>query len=102
MTTALADDRLPKLARSNRSDEARPNALPAGYRFGRIATRPVRAMTGRSARGARRFFGAILKIIAEAKLRRLARELSLRGVRYPSLRLEGDRFVADQDRSPFK
>lgn len=91
--SALADDRLPELARK---------ALPAGYRFGRIRTRPVRAMTGGSARGARRFFSAILGIIAEAKLRRLARELSLRGVRYPSLRLEGDRFVADQDRSPFK
>ena len=99
MTTALADDRIPELARSHRSDDARPRALPAGYRFGRIAARPVRAMTGRSARGARRFFSAILRIIAEAKLRRLARELSLRSVRYPSVRLEGDRFVADKDRS---
>jgi hypothetical protein len=89
--SALADGRLPELMR---------NALPASYRFGRIAVRPVRAMTGRSARGARRFFGAILRVIAEAKLRRLARELSLRSVRYPSVRLEGDRFVADQDRSP--
>lgn len=91
--SALADGRLPELAR---------NSLPAGYRFGRTAIKPVRAVTGQSARGARRFFSSIFRIIAEAKLRRLARELSLRGVRYPSLRLEGDRFVADQDRSPFK
>lgn len=70
------------------------------YRFGRMAAKPVRAMTGRSARGARRFFSAILRIIAEAKLRRLARELSIRNVRYPSVRLEGDRFVADHNRSP--
>ena len=53
----------------------------------------MRAITGRSARGARRFFSAMFRIIAEAKLRRLARELSIRGVRYPSVRLEGDRFV---------
>jgi hypothetical protein len=102
MTTALADDRLPKLARSHRSDDAWPNPLPAGYRFGRIAARPVRAMIGRSVRGARRFFSAIFRIVAEAKLRRLARELSLRSVRYPSIRLEDGRFIADQDRSPFK
>jgi hypothetical protein len=102
MTTALADDRLPKLARSRRSDDTWPVALPVGYCFGRITARPTRATVGRSARGARRFFSAMLRIIAEAKLRRLARELSLRGVRYPSVRLEGDRFVADQDRSPTK
>jgi hypothetical protein len=44
----------------------------------------------------------MVRIIAEAKLRRLARELSIRGVRYPSVRPEGDRFVADQDRSSSK
>lgn len=100
--SVLADDRLPELARNRQPDHARPKSLPGGYRFGRIVARPVRAMTGRSARGARRFFGAVFRIIAEAKLRRLARELSIRGVRYPSVRLEGDRFVADQDRSPSK
>jgi hypothetical protein len=99
---ALADDRLPELARNRRSDHAWPNSLPGGYRFGRMAAKPVRAMTGRSARGARRFFNTMLRIIAEAKLRRLARELSIHGVRYPSVRLEGDRFVADQNRSPAK
>ena len=63
--------------------------------FGRTAPKPVRTTTGRSARRARRFFSAMLRIIAEAKLRRLARELGIHGVRYPSVRLEGDRFVAD-------
>ena len=99
---ALASGRLPELARNRQSDRVWPNSLPGGYRFGRTAVKPVRAVTGRSARGARRFFSAVLRIIAEAKLRRLARELSIRGVRYPSLRLEGDRFVADQDHSPSK
>jgi hypothetical protein len=97
---ALADARHPEPARNRQSDHAWSNSLPGGYRFGRTAAKPVRAVAGRSARGARRFFSAMLGIIAEAKLRRLARELSLRGVRYPSVRLEGDRFVADQDRSP--
>lgn len=99
---ALVDDRLPEPARDHRLGRAWPNSLPGNYRFGRTVAKPVRAITGRSARGARRFFGAVLRIIAEAKLRRLARELSLRGVRYPSIRLEGDRFVADHDRSPSK
>jgi hypothetical protein len=99
---ALADDQLPELARTRRSDHAWPNSLPGDYRFGRMAAKPLRAITGRSARGARRFFGAMFRIIAEAKLRRLARELSIRGVRYPSVRLEGDRFVVDQDRSSSK
>jgi hypothetical protein len=99
---AFADDRLPELAGNNQSDRAWPNSFPGNYRFGRTAAKPVRAITGRSARVAKRFFSAMLRIIAEAKLRRLARELSIRGVRYPSVRLEGDRFVADQDRSPSK
>jgi hypothetical protein len=101
---ALADDRLPELARDRQSDRIWPNSQPGGYRFGRMTAKPVRATTGRSAaaRGARRFFSSMLRIIAEAKLRRLARELNIRGVHYPSVRLEGDRFVADQDRSPSK
>jgi hypothetical protein len=100
---ALAGDRIAELAGHRQSDRAWPNSLSSNYRFGRTAAKPVRATTGRSAaRGARRFFGAMLRIIAEAKLRRLARELSIRGVRYPSVRLEGDRFVVDQDRSPSK
>ena len=70
-------------------------ALADDRHFGRTTPKPVRATTGRSARGARRFFSAMLRIIAEAKLRRLARELSIHGVRYPSVRLEGNRFVAD-------
>jgi hypothetical protein len=98
----FADNRHFGMAHDRQSDRAWPNSLPGNYRFGRTAAKPVRAMTGRSARGARRFFTAILRIIAEAKLRRLARELSIRGVRYPSIRLEGDRFVVDQDRSPSK
>ena len=98
----LADGRLPELARNFQPDHAWPNSLPGGYRFGRMAAKPIRVMTGRSARGARRFFNTMLGIIAEAKLRRLARELSLHGVRYQSVRLEGDRFVAEQNFSPFQ
>lgn len=94
---ALADDRQSDLARNRQSDRATTNSPRNDYRFGRTP-----AKSGRAARGARRFFSAMLRIIAEAKLRRLARELSLRGVRYESVRLDGDRFVADQDRSSSK
>ena len=99
---ALADDRLTELAGHRQSDRAWPNSLPGNYRFGRTAAKPVRAIAGRSARVAKRFFSAMLRIIAEAKLRRLARELSIRGVSYPSVRLEGDRFVVDQNHSSSK
>lgn len=92
---AFADDRLPEPARHRQSDHDWPNFHPGNYRFARTAAKPVRAITGRGARGARRFLSAVFRIIAEAKLRRLARELRIRGVRYPSVRLEGDRFVAD-------
>jgi hypothetical protein len=98
----FADNRHFGKDHDRQSDRAWSNSLACNYRFGRTAATPVRAMAGRSARGARRFFGAILRIIAEAKLRRLARELSIRGVRYPSIRLEGARFVVDQDCSPSK
>lgn len=98
----LADDRHFGMAHDRQSDRNRLNSLPGDYRFGRSAARPVRATAGRSVRGARRFFSAMLRIIAEAKLRRLARELSLREVRYGSVRFENDRFVADQDRSSAK
>jgi len=91
----LADGRLPEMVSNRQPGNAWPNPFPGGYRFGRMAAKPVRVMTGRSARGARRFFNTMLGIIAEAKLRRLARELSLHGVRYQSVRQEGDRFVAE-------
>ena len=89
---ALVDDRLADLAHNRQSDRATINFPQNSYRFGRTPTK-----SGRAARGMRRFFSAMLRIVAEAKLRRLARELSLRGVRYESVRLDGDRFVADQD-----
>ena len=98
---ALADDRLPDLAANCQSDRATTNPPQSHCRFGRNSVKRVR-VGGRATRGARRFFSAMLRIIAEAKLRRLARELSLRGVRYELVRLEGDRFVADQDRSSSK
>jgi hypothetical protein len=96
---ALADDRLSNLAHDRQSDRTSPISLQTDYRFGRTPAKPVR-VGRRATRGARHFFSTMLRIIAEAKLRRLARELSLRGVRYESVRLDGDRFVADQDRSP--
>jgi hypothetical protein len=95
---ALADNRLRGLAGTRRSDRDATNSRHNGYRFGRLPAKPIRAGS-RAARGAKRFFSAMLAIIAEARLRRLARELSLRGVSYESVRPDGDRFVANPDRS---
>jgi hypothetical protein len=98
---ALADDRPPDLARERRNP-VQPNSLPNDYRFGRTPAKPARAKTGRTIRGARRLFSAMLRMIAEAKLRRIARELQLRNVRYESIGFDGDRFVIDHDRASSK
>lgn len=99
---ALADDRLPDLARNRRSDSVPTDSRPNDYRFGRTPAKPARANTGRTIRRARRFVSAMLSMIAQAKLRRIARELRLRNVRYDSMRFDGDRFVVDRDRSSSK
>jgi hypothetical protein len=70
--------------------------LPNGYRFGSSGKR-MRRFAGRAARGARGFFSTMLEIITAAKIRRIERELRMRGVRYDSVKLDGDRFVADHD-----
>jgi hypothetical protein len=56
--------------------DARPSA---GYRFGRTHRRPVRARTALSR--ANGYFRTMIEAIANSKLRRMERELELRGIR---------------------
>ena len=70
---------------------------PNDYRFARGSAKRARRFAGRAARGARGLFSAMLEIITAAKIRRIDRELRIRGVRYDSVKLDGDRFVADHD-----
>lgn len=65
---------------SNRNDGAvahNDRAHRGGYRFGRSSVRPHR----RSWKRVKRWFDDVLATIAAAKLRRIRRELELRGVR---------------------
>lgn len=71
----------------------------AAYRFGRTRAKSVR---GRTALGRiNGYFRNIIEAIADAKLRRMQRELELRGIRYdpPSgSQLEYESQSADQSR----
>src|SRR3981081_2296837 len=63
---ARADDRLPELVRNRQPDHAWPNSLPGNYRFGRTAAKPVRAIAGPSARVAKSFFMALLRLMTQS------------------------------------
>ena len=54
--------------------------LPAGYRFGRIRSKPARGALHHM-RGALRH---MVEAIAVSKLRRMERELELRGIQIPT------------------
>jgi hypothetical protein len=49
------------------------------YRFGRSSAKPARAYVNRAMRGAKAFFDAVHRMITAAKLRRIERELRIRG-----------------------
>jgi hypothetical protein len=52
------------------------------YRFGRIPGKPLRAGSGAAFGRVNRFLKNMIEAIANAKLRRMARELELRGIRF--------------------
>jgi hypothetical protein len=91
----LAEDRLPDPTFDRHSK--RGNSRSAGYRFGRVAVKRVDAYAARSFRAVKASFKAVLKMIAAAKIRRLARELRLHQHRYDRVRFDGDRFTLDSD-----
>jgi hypothetical protein len=65
--------------RSYRFDKA---DAPGGYRFGRTERKRVRVHARRALRRVNGYFKSMIEAIANAKLRRMERELELRGIRY--------------------
>jgi hypothetical protein len=53
-----------------------------GHRFGRIHGKPLRAGAGATFGRVSRFLKNMIEAIASAKLRRMERELELRGIRF--------------------
>jgi hypothetical protein len=64
-----------------------------GYRFGRISGKSARFYAHRAGDGARALFGAVLRIITAAKLRRIEREFRIHGPRHDWLRIDDDHFT---------
>jgi hypothetical protein len=57
------------------------NRSPAGYRFGRTQGKSVRGRARTALRRANLYLKSMIEAIANAKLRRMERELELRGIR---------------------
>jgi len=55
---------------------------PGGYRFGRTQGRSVRVHSRSTLRRVNGYFRTMIEAIANAKLRRMERELELRGIRF--------------------
>jgi hypothetical protein len=91
MTLIFSRNRLsdPTFDRSSNRSKFRPGT----YRFGRISANPARACADRAMHGARAWFDAALKIIAVARLRRVERELRIRGLHHDWLRIDDDHFT---------
>ena len=53
-----------------------------GYRFGRTRGKRVRVQARSALRRISGYFGTMIEAIANAKLRRMERELELRGIRF--------------------
>ena len=87
----LIKDRLSDLTLDRSSD--RTNVRPTHYRFGRTSRVPVRGYFRRGLDGAKALFGAMLKLIAAANLRRIERELRIHGPHHDWLRIDDDHFT---------
>jgi hypothetical protein len=55
---------------------------PGGYRFGRTQAKHVRVHARAAFRRAGGYFKSMIEAIADAKLRRMQRELELRGIHF--------------------
>ena len=58
------------------------SVAPGGYRFGRTQGQRVRVHARSTLRRVGGYFGTMIEAIANAKLRRMERELELRGIRF--------------------
>jgi hypothetical protein len=78
----------------DRAPEHRSKARAAGgYRFGSAAKPSIRHYVRRLASRARALFGVMMQLIAAAKLRRIERELRIRGPHHDWLRIDDDHFT---------
>lgn len=77
----------------DRASEDDSKARTGAYRFGSAARPPVRHYVHRFASRAKALFDAMMQIIAVAKLRRIERELRIRGPRHDWLRIDDDHFT---------
>ena len=59
-----------------------PSHSSGGYRFGRTNGKPVRLHAGTALRRVNGYLKNMVEAIANAKLRRMERELELRGIRF--------------------
>ena len=66
---------------------------PGNYRFARSSNPPGRSYLRRAFDGAKALFGAVLKLIAAARLHRIERELRIGGPRHDWLRIDDDHFT---------
>ena len=66
---------------------------PGNYRFARSSNLPGRSYLRRAFDGAKALFGAVLKLIAAARLHRIERELRIGGPRHDWLRIDDDHFT---------
>jgi len=66
----------------DRSHLTGPSHSSGGYRFGRTNGKPVRLHAGTALRRVNDYLKNMVEAIANAKLRRMERELELRGIRF--------------------
>jgi hypothetical protein len=77
-----SDDKYRDLIYDDRSYFAGPGDWSGGYRFGRTQEKRVRLHAGAALRRVNGYLKNMVEAIANAKLRRMERELELRGIRF--------------------
>ena len=92
---SFTESRIDELAVERQLDPNGPDYAPNTYRFGRTRAQRAGNFAAQAARGLGRFFRTMIALIAAAKIRRIAREMRMRGIRYDSAKFDGDRFIAD-------
>jgi hypothetical protein len=87
----LTKDRLFDMTLERRSDRSQVHR--GNYRFASSSEQPARSYLRRAFDGAKALFGAVLKLIAAARLHRIERELRIGGPRHDWLRIDDDHFT---------
>ena len=92
---SFTESRIHEPAVERQLDHNGPNYAPNTYRFARTRAPRAGNFAAQAARGLGRFFRTMIALIAAAKIRRLAREMRMRGIRHDSARFDGDRLIAN-------